>query len=247
MKTLGEARVYGEAEKKPKKDGTPSKFEREVLGEMKIGAQKLGVSKHGTNNRFLYKSAGYVCHADGDIVSICTSRVPFLIALFALVAAIAIAATVLVGLILDGTIRPVIKPDNPLPPIEDNIVPDTEEGEKEHSPEGGGSVSMIYTLVANIDLSEASAEIYFRNPVMSNHAVVVEFYIVSDGNEYLAATSGLIPAGNALYELELSKDAPVLSEGVYEGLYRVSYYDPVTGVRAHVQSDITGVSVTAVE
>ena len=241
--TLHEARVYSEGEKKPNKDTGVSKYQQETVGEMPLGAEKLGVANAGTNNRFLYKKAGYVCMNDNTCVALCTSRIPFLLAMLGILAAIVVAILLILSL-LTGDRRPVINPDNPLPPLEENMVPDTEQGVKEESPEGGGSVSMIYTLSATVDLSTKDVKIHFRNPVMSNHSVSVEFYIVSGGEEYLAAKSGLIPAGNGLFLLTLDDDAPQLSEGVYEGLYRVLYYDPETGVRAHVQSDITGVSVS---
>lgn len=245
-KQLHEARSYSEAEKKPQKDGSPSRYQQQTVGEMQIGAKNVGVSAPATNSSFLYKKVGYVCLEDGSCMALCVSRVPFLVIVSAL-AALLVAVLILLFSMLGGKEPPdVIEPDHPLPPIDEDIVPDTgEEGDEtqKESPEGGGSVSMIYNLSAKITLSTGEIKIHFKNPKVSNHSVAMAFYIVSGGEEYLVAESGLIPAGNGLYTLTLSEDAPTLTEGTYAGLYRVSYYDPVTGVRAHVQSDITNVVV----
>ncbi len=241
---LHEARSYSEAEKKPPKKGGMSLYQKQTVGELQIGAKTIGVSAPATNSSLLYKKVGYVCMADGSIVALCVSRVPF----FAIVSILAVALIALLVWLLSmlgGEEPPEIKPDHPLPPISEDIVPETGgEGETEkESPEGGGSVSMIYTLSAKVTLSTGEISIHFKNPRASNHSVALQFYIISGGKEYLVAESGLIPSGNGLYTLRLSDDAPTLSEGKYEGMYRVMYYDPVTGVRAHVQSDITDVVV----
>ena len=129
---------------------------------------------------------------------------------------------------------------------DEDLVPETGGGDEtqKESPDGGGSVSMIYTLSAKITLSTGEINIHFKNPKVSNHSVAMQFYILSGGEEYLVAESGLIPAGNGLYTLKMLDTAPTLSEGTYEGMYRVMYYDPITGVRAHVQSEITDVVVS---
>ena len=72
-------------------------------------------------------------------------------------------------------------------------------------------------------------------------------YIVSGGNEYLIAKSGLIKAGYGLYKLTLSEDAPTLTEGVYTAYYKIGYYNPETGERALVEADIKDVTVTVTE
>ncbi len=243
--SLHQARAYAEREKKPSKKDGRSKYERQVVGEMKMGAQTIGVAAPKTNHPLLYKKVGYVCLEDNSCLALCVSRVPFLITVFTISAA-AIAALILLLLLLNGDPRPVIRPDNPLPPLDEDIVPETGGEEQVESPEGGGSVSMIYSLGAKITLSTGDVQIHFRNPKRSNHSVAVQFYILSGGEEYLVAESGLIPSGNGLFKLTVAEDAPTLSEGKYSGLYRVSYYDPETGVRAHVQSDITDVDVTVI-
>lgn len=227
-------------------DEGEAKKGKDLLGELHFGKLTLGVSAAGTHAGLLYKRVGYVALEDGGYLALCVSRVPFLIVLLALLAALVVAIVLLLGRVGQNE-PPVIKPDHPLPPIDTGLVPEDEDGTAVESPEGGGSVSMIYTLTADLSLTDRTVDIYFRNPAASNHGVALEFYIVSDGVEYFVAQSGLIPPGNGLFSLTLDDLAPQLSEGLYEGLYRLYYYDPLTGVRAHVGSDIAGVQVTVTD
>lgn len=238
-----EARSYTNSEKKPKKNGAPSLYEQRTLGEMPIGIKRIGISAAQSNSPLLYKKVGYVCLEDGSFVALCISRLPFFILLTTLLALLVAGSVVLLSLL--GEESPA--PNHPLPPVDDNLTPD--EGDPSdpiQSPDGGGAVSMIYTLGAKIIPSTGKIDIHFKNPRVSNHSVAVELYIVSNGVEYLIAKSGLIPPGNGLYELTMLDTAPTLSQGKYDALYRVFYYDPVTGVRANVQSDITDVVATVV-
>lgn len=214
-----------------------------LLGRIDLSHRSLGVVAAGSHLRIGYQRVGYICLADGRYVVLCVSRIPFLIILLFLLAALAISAVLLIGQL--GPKEPtVIEPDHPLPPIDEGLVPEGGGGEVNTPDGGGGAVSMIYQLVSSISLGDGTATIYFRNPPASDHSVALEFYIISNGEEHLVARSGLIPAGNGLYSLTLDEDAPVLSEGLYAGLYRVIYYHPISGVRANVQSDITDVLVT---
>ncbi len=247
-----EARSYSKSEKKPAKGGGPSRYEEKTLGEMSIGVKKVGISAPQSNMPFLYKKVGYVCLEDGSFVALCASRLPFF-AILATLTTLLVVGVILLSSLL-GSVEEPPALDHPLPPIDNNLVPDEGgsggsgggggdgQGPIE-SPEGGGAVSMIYTLGAKITLSTGKINIHFKNPRTSNHSVVTELYIVSEGREYLVARSGLIPAGYGLYELNMSDNAPGLSEGTYEGMYRVMYYDPMTGIRANVQSDIADVVV----
>lgn len=242
-KQFREARAYSASEKKPSKNGGPSKFEMKTIGEMKIGSKNIGISAPCSNNSFLYKKVGYVCLDDGSLVTLCVSRIPFLLIMTALTIAIIIAIVLLTSMLTEE--KEPVKPLNPLPPVDTNLVPDTgDSGPSPDIPEGVGTVSMIYTLKAEISLSSKEIDMYLRNPKASNHSVAIELYIVYDGERYLAAKSGLIPAGNGLFTMTMSEDAPLLQEGNYEGLYRVLYYDPLTGVQALVQSDIADVAVS---
>lgn len=240
-----EARSYSEKELAPREDGTETKAASKRVGTLNVRSLSLGVSNSGANNPILYKKVGYLTLADGTLVALCVSRAPFLAVLGALLGVFAITGAIIGFSLLGGDSPIILPPDNPLPDIDDNLVPDdTYTGEAGEVPEGGGLVSMVYMLEASYYLSSEEIVMYFKNPAYSSHDVVMEFYVVSGGSEYLLAKTGRVPAGYRVQEMTPIKDAPVLSQGKYTGLYRVSYYDPYTGVRAHVQADITDIEIT---
>lgn len=227
-------RIIGEAKAKNKK---------EELAQLSLEAKKdpYIVSELGSHNKLLYKRAGYVYVGNDEYVAMLKSRWLFLLLLFGLLALLGLLASML----LQGEGPLVIQPDHPLPE-KDAYVEEIEgdDSEKAEVAEGGGSVSMIYTLEANVTLSDNVVEIYFKNPNASSHNVVTELYLVSGEKEILVARSGLIEPGFELHRLDLDSAAVTLSEGVYTGLYKIQCYAPETGERALVAPEITGVTVT---
>jgi hypothetical protein len=166
----------------------------------------------------------------------------------AIVAVAAVVIAIIIGILANPTPPIVIDPDHPLPDPDPNVTPiEGEDEEQMTSEEGGGAVSMIYTMKADYTLGSDWVEIYFKNPKRSNHDVAIELYVVSEGAEYLLGTSGRVAAGNALYRVTVSQDAPELSEGVYTGLYRVRYYNSLTGEKALVESDIVDIQITVTQ
>lgn len=110
--------------------------------------------------------------------------------------------------------------------------------------DGGGSVSMIYTTLAEYTQGAEAVKIYFKNPSKSNHDVVLELYALSAQNErVLMAKTGRIPAGTGIEEMHLEDNIPDLAPGSYKGLYRVLFYNPTTGERSTVNSEITDVVI----
>ena len=152
----------------------------------------------------------------------------------------------LLSLLMGGEKGPTyIDPDHPLPPVDTNAHPiEDDDTEKSNVAQGGGSVSMIYTLEAQVTLSTGDVVIYFKNPNASSHNVAVEVILISDGVEYPIAQSGLVEPGFELFELKKLEGSVELAEGVYTGLYRLQCYDPATGERALVSPEITGVNFT---
>lgn len=218
---------------------------KEEIGQLRIGKKNYPVSEFGSNNKLLNSRAGYVRVGGDEFIAVLNSRVPFLIILLGLVVAIGLV----LALALGGDNGPVvINPDHPLPDVDVNQTPiEDDDSAKADVEDGGGSVSMIYTLEAALSLTTGEIEIYFKNPNASSHDVVVELYIVSGEQEYLLATSGRVAAGYALSLLTLSEDAPQLSEGIYTGLYRLQCYDPISGEMALVAPEITGVNITVTQ
>ncbi|MBE6810133.1 MAG: hypothetical protein E7521_03635 [Ruminococcaceae bacterium] len=229
--------IIGEVKKeKPSKDS-----DRFIIGD-----EQFTVKQYGSHSAILNRKAGFVCVGEDNYIAVIKSRVPFLLLLLALVAGIVIGGYMLWSM-LNGDSVPVIKPDHPLPEIDSNI--EEIENDNSGSPnsnisEGGGSVSMIYSLEAQIDLTDSDIDILFKNPSKSNHDVTIELYVTKDNERILIAKSGRIPAGNMLRDMDLMPDTAILTEGIYEGVYKVIYYNPQTGERALVESDITDVAVT---
>ena len=194
---------------------------KEKLGEtadlIVIGGEQHNVKPLGSHSALLNRKAGYVCVGEDSYVAILKSRVPFLIMFLALLAGIIIGGYILWSM-LTGNSIPVVSPDHPLPDVDSNIV------------EIEGDTS-------------TPNRILFKNPKKSNHDVALELYVVKNNERILISKSGRIPAGNKLQDMSLMPDKAVLSEGVYEGVFKVIYYNPQTGERALVESDISDVEI----
>lgn len=217
---------------------------KEATARLKTDSAEFSVSDCGSHSALLWRKAGYArVERDGYVVLL-KSRVPFLLILLGLLAALA----VLLLLLLRPQEPVVVEPDHPLPPRDPYVQPiEDDNSQRAEVPEGGGSVSMIYTLEASIDLSTGEVNIYFKNPNASSHDVVVELYIVSEGEEYPVAESGLLEPGYQLTRMELGADAPMLTQGLYDGLFRLRCYDPTSGERALVAPEITGLEITVIQ
>ena len=232
------------------KESGKADFEKTTLkvGDLHMGGSVLGVYPKGTNEAVLSKADGYVCVGENRFIALHSSRIPFFAAVGSLSVAI-IATVIIIAMILGNAAPPVvIAPDNPLPVLDPNIVPvEDDTSEKVFSEVGGGSVSMVYTKEATVRLKEGIVKIYFQNPNSSNHDVVVELYVMSGEEKYFLGRSGLVPAGSAIYELSIENREAELKEGIYEGRYQVSFYNPLTGEKAIIGSNISGVTITVTE
>lgn len=223
---------------------------KSAIAEFAAGNTTFVVSEEGAYNRITNRCAGYVKVGEDEYLALYKSRWPFLLSLLVLLALLALLASMLIK----GPDIPVVNPDHPLPEVDQNAVaidPDSPlEDEHNKQPadkdkdDGGGAVSMIYTLEADASLTSGEISMYFKNPTASTHDVVLEMYIVSDGKEYLAARSGRIEAGYELRKMKLMEEKVILSEGNYNGLYKVQCYDPVTGELALVAPEITDLKIT---
>jgi len=216
---------------------------RRELGAIVLSGEEHSVSPAGEHSRLLWRTAGYLRVGQDEYVALLKSRVPFLIILFALLAAIVVLALLLMPNGEDIPAGPqtsdppggsqdigddtpggsqdigddtpaVIAPDRPLPDVDSNAnALEGDTSEKADAAEGGGSVTMIYMLDVTVTLSTGEITMYFQNPNASTHNVVLDMYIISNDQEYLVAQSGLLEAGYGLYTMELMENAPSLSEG----------------------------------
>lgn len=250
-----EVKLYGEEldcySPKMMKKLYPDKDSYKIVGEVRSGNKKDAIDKiqigdklrkvaePGAFNKILNKRVGYLCVGEDEYVVLLKSRLLFLILLFGFGAGI-LAAGVLIWLLLQP--EP-IEPDNPMPEPDQYIqtIPDDTGETAPPANDGGGTVSMIYKLTAKLDLSDNMISMYFKNPSESNHHVVLEMYIISGEDQILIATSGRLPAGTGLYQMEFDENSARLQEGQYQAMYKVAYYNPTTGERALVESNITDV------
>ena len=106
-------------------------------------------------------------------------------------------------------------------------IPD-DSGEKLTSPEGGGSVSITYSRDVAVDLGDRRAALHFANPGKSNQDMVVQIVIRDN-----------VKPGKQVDSLELLDGAEEqLTAGTYEGAFNVLYYDPESGEKAVVNTEI---------
>jgi len=121
-------------------------------------------------------------------------------------------------------------------------IPDDNEEQAVSQP-GGGSVSLTFSNEVFIDLSSGRVDLLFANPGRSNQDMVLQIVI----RDTVILQSGRITPGNQVTELELPADtAVILGPGGYEGSFLVFYYDPVSGEKAIVNTEIP-ISVTVGE
>lgn len=241
--------IVGEAKstKSLKKQSQKQQEKKKQIGQLHVNGKELDLFARGEHNSILHKREGYVCVGEDTFVEVHSSRIPFLLTLLAIIALIIVTAVLIVGLLSNPKPPVVIDPDPPLPDIDPDVEILPDNGDKVVSENGGGFVSMVYTKDATVSLSANKATIYYQNPNKSNHSVVLELYIVSDGQEYFLGRTGLIPAGSAIYGIDVTERDANIRAGIYTGLYRMFYYDPLTGERAAISSNITEVTVSVTE
>ncbi len=158
------------------------------------------------------------------------------VALLLLITVAAVAITVWALFFRDGGGKIVLSPD--YAPMEEESFAEVigdDDGSKLTVPEGGGAVSLIYQKTATVDLSEGTVSLLFGNPAKSNQNVIVQLVI----QENIIVQSGLIVPGNKVTKLDLLEGKEeILKAGGYEGKLKVLYYDPVTGEKAMLNTEI---------
>ena len=113
-------------------------------------------------------------------------------------------------------------------------IPD-DSGEKMEKPEGGGAVSLTYSNEVKIDISDKAAAVYFANPGKSNQDMVLQVVI----QDTVILQSGTLKPGNQVKLLNLLEGAEkMLQPGGYEGKFVVLYYDPISGEKSMVNTEI---------
>ena len=131
---------------------------------------------------------------------------------------------------------PTLTPDYAPQEEEQNAEPIPDDsGEKLEDPEDGSSVSLTYSREVTISLSEKEASLLFANPGKSNQDMVLQIVVQGE----VLVQSGTLKPGNQVTALALMDGMDEkLSAGTYEGNFVVLYYDPETGEKAIVKTEI---------
>lgn len=166
-----------------------------------------------------------------------------LILLLGLVTAIAIGVTVWALFFRQPEVS-VLAPDYAPQEIEQNAEDMGDSGkDKLDAPAGGGSVNMNFKDQVAIDLSDNTASLYYCNPSESTQDVLLQIVV----QDTLIAQSGRIVPGNELKTLNLAEGATdILQPGGYNGKLVLSFYNPETGEKATVNTEIP-VNITVLE
>ena len=135
----------------------------------------------------------------------------------------------------------VLEPDYASIDVEENAEAiGDDDDEKLEASEGGGAVALVYSDEVTVDLSAGTLTLYYQNPTRSTQNIVVQVIVTgSDDDEYLLAQSGILEPGYMVTTLDLEEELDVtLTSGVYSGIFRLLFYDPDTGERAVVDTEI---------
>ncbi len=205
-----------------------------------IGEDKISIARRGTKSRLLFKEAGYINVGDDDYVAIVKLRSSVIAGLLVL-----ILLVVLLLLMLHGVESKKVEPKVNIDPNAALIEGD--DSERVESEEGGGSVTMTYSLEASMSLSSNEIEIYFLNPNSSNHDAQVSMYVLDGDREIKIAESGRITPGHGLNKLTFNSDSATLSVGKYDCKYVVTLYDSDGGDKALISPEITDVVLDVLE
>ena len=152
-----------------------------------------------------------------------------------LIIIIVICSIILVYLIMNR--------DNSLTPdyasgiIDTNAIKEENSSTKKEYKSGGGSVNLKFSDVVAIDLESKTAKLYFKNPGTSTEEIVLNLIIRKDGEDIILGSSEVIPAGYAIYKINLD-NISMLSKGGYDGILKTIYYNEKTKAKEMVDSEI---------
>lgn len=112
---------------------------------------------------------------------------------------------------------------------------DDQGDEKLEQVQGGGAVSLTYSTKVTVTLDDGMASVYFANPSKSNQDMVLQLVV----QDVILAQSGRLSPGKQLDTLELLEGAASrLQPGGYNGQFVVLFYQPDTGEKTIVNTEI---------
>lgn len=166
----------------------------------------------------------------------------FLLLMLLLITFSCMCVTLWVLLFKDADI--VLTPDYAPQEIEVNQTPiGGDDSSKMETEDGGGAASLLYSSYVTIDLSEKQAVLMVANSGKSMQDMVVQIVI----QDQIVAQSGRLTSGNKVTILNLLNGAEKkLTVGGYDAEFVVLYYDPDTGEKSIVNTEIP-ISVSVIE
>lgn len=134
----------------------------------------------------------------------------------------------------------VLTPDYQQTDKEPNAFQSHDNEEKFDVPEGGGAVALMYSDQVVYNLSTGRVSLNYTNPSSSTASIILQVVLHGpDGAEYLLAQSGRLDPGYGVERLDNDITANiVLQPGGYSGVMRLLFYNPVTGEKAIVDTEI---------
>lgn len=154
------------------------------------------------------------------------------IAILSTALAIIVGITIWTFFFKDTT--PILAPDYAPHDEEINAEPyNGEETAKMEQQQGGGAVSLTYSKDVSVDLSEQTVKLLFANPAKSNQNILIQIIV----HDTVIVQSGLLMPGNQVTKLDLW-DTAKLSTGQYDGRIVVFYYQPDSGEKAMINTEI---------
>ena len=116
-------------------------------------------------------------------------------------------------------------------------------GDKLEQPENGGAVSITFSNEVTVKLNDRTITLLFANPRRSGQDMVIQLVI----RDTVIVQSGRIVPGNQVSVLTLGAGMEQrLLPGGYDGKFVIHYYDPETGEKAIVNTEIP-ITVTVQE
>lgn len=152
-----------------------------------------------------------------------------------LVLMIVICISIIIFLLIkkEKTLTPDFAPGT----IDTNAIKEEDKGEKMTASNGGGAVSLSYSNIVSVNSAKKDIKMYFKNPSKSRESVLLQLVIKQKDEEFVIATSDLLPPGYALYNMKLDSKEK-LPAGGYKGIFRITYYNEETGVKQIVNTEI---------
>lgn len=162
------------------------------------------------------------------------NRSKWLILLLLLITVIAIGVTIWALFFRKPQV--ILAPDYAPKDVEVNAKPiEGDNHNKLEQPVGGGAVSLSYSNVVTIDLSDEAAALSFANPGKSNQDMIVQIVV----QDVVLAQSGRLIPGYEMEKLNLLGDAAdALQVGGYDGFFVIYYYTQDTGEKAVLNTRI---------